>query len=177
MAGFKDKDIVQVEFILVGGASPEEVATECASRASEGSPIKIAVRFYDEDGSVRNFVEAFMQEERLYASQIETFVRTGGIQSGIQRWITARRLARSLRRKIKMEEQRVPFALKRLVAVIRSSAPVAIEHSDRSHHMIHGDEVHELLESASRAVSVWFFLFGPNDLLADTQSSKGHLVL
>lgn len=170
-------NIVQAEFFHVGGKdtpSLDALLEDCGRRAADGfelalhrgearSGIKTVVRFIDSDDTLTNIALRAEALERRDREIMKSFQST----SGLRRWwlnTQSRRLARKI---ILLKDRARAQSVKLLRKAIRLSYHVALERPDRSFRLIRKDEAHELLEAATKARSVWIFVFRPNDLLAD----------
>ena len=64
-----------------------------------------------------------------------------------------------------------------LTAVAGTSRIIGMESFDRSFRPIRDNEIYELLQAASRATSLWLFIFKPNpDMFGDKQESLAHIM-
>lgn len=179
-------NIVQAEFFHVGGdqtPSLEALFAECGERLSDGlelvlqghepySRIKTVVRFFDESGVLTNLA---LKAERLKKQDkelLDNFVRA----SGLRRWFLDRRSRRLAAQTLTLREDARVLAADQLCKTLQARREIAVERSDHSFRIAKKDETHELAESAHRSKGVWLFVFQPNNLLADTNTSVASLM-
>jgi hypothetical protein len=174
-------NIVQAEFFHVGGGdtpSLEALFDECRERVKEGLElvlqgvesrprIKTVVRFFDESGKLTRHA---LKAERLHKKDRQTlqaFIHA----KGLRRWWLNRQSRRLAGQSLALKKEARLLAAEQLRFAIRKSREVAIERSDHSFRHARKDEVHELAESAQNSTGVWLFVFRPNHLLSDTNTS------
>ncbi|MDP3726304.1 MAG: hypothetical protein Q8R36_03855 [bacterium] len=171
----KGSNVVQAEFFHVGGknaTSLEALFDECGERAADDyelmlcgveacSQIKTVVRFFDYSGSVTAFARKFERTKQQDKDVLAAFV---GANSFRRRWLgfRSRRLAGRI---LNLKGQGIYLAAQGLEAVTQIPNNIAVECADHSFRLARKDEIHELCESAHRAVGVWLFIFESNNYL------------
>lgn len=180
-------NIVQAEFFHVGGEDVRsfnklfnqmrerildglELTLAAGKEASSG--IKTCVRFYDLDGTVTPRVQNTQRLEEAYTETLEIL---GESKPGsFHRWWFGGRLRRLHTKKELAKAQATTCVVRAFFYALKMKGPVAVERNDHSFRPMHGNEAHELAEAAANSKGVWLFVFRPNDLLSDTNTSVAH---
>lgn len=159
-------NIVQAEFFHTDAESLNAVVAQCVERITDGSPIKTVVRFFDDDGAMTKQVLKLENLMKRRTALNTVIFNSQGIWQRIQE-VRYQRLGRKINKNKKSAQL---LATAKLEMFARASRPIAIEHGEHRFRIAYRDETHEILESARAATDVWFFVFRPNFLLADTNN-------
>jgi len=182
------RNIVQAEFFHVGGKNTHSLGdlfAECRERTSDDielisgemkrdtpTSMKTAVRFYDGSGILTNAALKFKAlEEREKALATRIF---SGAESRLRQRMLNFRASRLAGKILAMKERNVILAATELRVAYMAKEHIAVERPDRHFTLARGDELYELLEAAAKAKNVWFFVFEPNNLLADKNTVVAH---
>ena len=122
------------------------------------------VRIYD-DGEFITPLILRLEEMGKRRESLSTTLSTS--KSRWRRFVLNFRFQRLAGKILKLKKQAVVVGIEQLETAIRTSRPVAVERFGREFRLAKPNEMHELLEAAKRAESAWFFIFKPNDLLAN----------
>ena len=158
--------IVQAEFFLVdiGNGTLEHLLRECGDRRATGSPIKLTVRFFDEEWALTSLALEMQRLKEEQRKNFESFMQAGWFR----RKFYSRCGQRLAGEKLAQWKFQRWMTVQQLTMAVRTSKPVAIEQSDHHFRLARENELHELLESAERSGKVWLFIFAYNDLCADS---------
>lgn len=167
-------NIVQAEFFLpknLRKGDLDALVDEMLERKDEGSPIKLSVRFYDEDGAITRFVQEAEKETKWYRDEL----MTGPVQGTlITRWWQRIQSRKHARNRVANQTNGLSLAVEKLTAAVKGVRQVGIEdHYSGPIRPAEKAELHELLESVRSATGVWFFVFKPNDLFSDHNVTVG----
>lgn len=161
-------NIAQLEFFLYLPENIESIAREVATRARDGMRIKLVVRIFDTTGELTaqaKKADALRVKSDAFHRQLpEDF-------SALSRWRSwqINRQSRKLAgQSLDISQRMLQLGVQALRETIRRGDPIALEkHPGASFRLMRHEELHELLEAARRAHSVWVFIFAPAELVAD----------
>ena len=164
----RQPNLVQAEFFHVGN---EQKLTACREeflrRKLEGSSFKTVIRFYDEGGAVTRFVQRESALQRQHLKVLKAFVRADELEriklDPRRKWLENKTTT--------LPKEREMLAAQQLQLAIKRSERVAVECLDHSFRIAHRNELHELLEAVNKAVNVFLFVFEPNELLSNNNTS------
>ncbi len=165
------ENVVQLEFNLVEFHNMKHILNEAQSRASDGKRIKLVVRVFDKDGVLTKHVR-MMQTLRIRSGVFyRRLPRDFHKWQFLKRWVFDWRRRRLAADTLDARTKVVVLAVDVLRRTIKHGGLVGIEESPGAPlRFAWHNEVHELLETARCAKSVWVFVFKPNKLLADSNS-------
>jgi len=159
-------NLVQAEFFLVdiGDGTLNQLLSACADRRTTGSPIKLTVRFFDEQWVLTSLALEMQRLEKERRKNFKEFMQAGWFRRRFygrrSQLLAGERLARW-----KFQNW---MAVQQFAMAVRASKPVAVEKPDHRFRLAREDELHELLESAERSSKVWLFVFEHNELCSDS---------
>lgn len=158
---------IQVEFFHTGRDADtlHDVMRECRERYADGANIKTVIRMFDDQsGTLTKAVQRYQEVNIAYDQMVQEIFSVGCGIFGFREW----RAKRLMNRREQEESVVQRLVLEHLRQSVRSKELIGIErHDDRRFRQLNPDETHELLEAAEAAVSIWVFVFAPNDLFAD----------
>jgi hypothetical protein len=164
-------NVAQLEFFLYEAENIVSIVREVKERAKDNKRIKLVVRIDDADYAITAKVqEAEMRREQFDQYLLYEFrvCKEAGLW---RRWSMARRRRRLGRGRDDAQKRLLELALSELKRAVRAKRSVALEpFPGAPFRLARDDEMHELLESARRAKSLWVFVFKPNELTADTNT-------
>ncbi len=168
--------LIQAEFFHVGNNTTGalgKVLEECIERTLEGSRIKTVVRFFDDSGTLAQFIIQSKVLDDEYIRLLDELEKA----TDQQRQEIYSKLERVARRKrlADLPAQRLSKKLDSMRLITRLGCEIAVERPPDHHfELARGDELHELFEAASCAKSIWLFAFEGTDLLADKLKSVAY---
>jgi len=165
-------NIAQIEFFhtAIGAVSLDMFLGDMYERIVDGSRLKTAVRLLDEGNFITELALTIYQKQDCYSSLLEALFHSRGLRSRFLNF-KFKRLAKKIQT---LKEQALVVGVQQLDAAIHTSRQIAVELPDHRFRLAKPDEMHELLEAARRATGAWFFVFEPNDLLADKNTPVTH---
>ena len=168
------ENIVQAEFFHFSGESPEAIWWESYERLREGGRIKTVIRFYDEDGWVTDCVRRHAKlatTSRRFRLWISKLPRTllalrSRFTAGIDQ------MDRSIQRRSTVASEEVKrTVIDHLQKRVSAHLPIAVEQRNSTFRLADRNELHDLVVTARASRGLWVFIFAPNDLLADNNTS------
>lgn len=161
-------NIAQLEFFFYKAENMEGIFSEAHERAKDGARIKLVVRIVDSNGAISAQVMETRARENMFGSYLGYECNEADFASYLWRWWMARRRKKLGQTSEDAQKRLLDTALSELERTIRSGGVVALEPcSIAPLRLVRRDELHELMETARRAHSVWVFVFKPNGILSD----------
>jgi flagellar assembly factor FliW len=143
---------------------------ECEERLRQGSRVKTVVRFEDQSGILTGMAKMAMRmdlKDRVILTRLVD-------SQGWRRSLINLRSIIIANKKLSLAKQITCTAAHLLAEELRAKRPVAIEEMKRDFRLVQPQEVHELIEAANAANSVYLFVFQPADLLSDRTVSVAY---
>ena len=158
-------NIVQAEFFLINihCLDIQKLRHEVRSRDATSSPLKIVVRFYDEDSLVTNFALSATALERRQRELNDVYRSRDYLEAHFQE----RECTRIMRQLNECRRWRKHVALLQLQTLRFNSGAIAVKEPGHAFRRAEKNELHDLCESAAASTDAWILVFEHNHLCAE----------
>lgn len=156
-------NLVQAEFFLANGTSLEKVMKDVLERASDASPSKICLRFYDHRGIFTRLGIGHETRKKRMGHLDQLLPESVGWRRRFMGW----QYGRLLRKHIQSLADARSLAVREVLHITKVGGDLAIEANDHAYRAPAADEIYEIRQSVQKAGNSWIFGFEPAPILAD----------